>query len=124
MERAEIVRGCLESLALSYRRTVETLEQLTGRTISTIYVVGGGCNNTLLNQMTADATGRQVVTGPVEATTVGNALVQSMTLGEISSLFEARKIVRESFPLTFYEPINPQPFEDSYPRFLQLIQTE
>src|SRR5205823_9101073 len=85
----EFVRTCRESLALTYRRTLEGLEDITGRTIDVIHIVGGGSQNELLNQMTADACGRTVIAGPVEGTSIGNILVQAMAVGEIKSLSDA-----------------------------------
>lgn len=101
---ATIARAILESLALQYRRTLGDLEQLLGRKVSRLHIVGGGSQNKLLNQMAADATGVPVVAGPAEATAIGNALVQAIALGQIGSLGEARRIVVESFPLETYHP--------------------
>src|SRR5947208_12938305 len=83
------VRCCLDSLALTYRKTLEGLEDILGRRINTIHIVGGGTQNELLNQMTADACARTVVTGPVEATAIGNILVQAMATADVKSLAEA-----------------------------------
>lgn len=102
--RGEHVRTCLESLALTYRKTVEGLEDILGRKIKVIHIVGGGTQNELLNQMTADACARPVVTGPIEATAIGNILCQAMAIGAIKSLQEARSIVRSSFPVKRYTP--------------------
>ena len=99
-----IVRCCLESLALKYRWAIERLEEFRGAKITTIHVVGGGGRNALLCQFAADATGRQVIVGPIEATATGNLLMQMMGNGDIHSLAEAREIVRRSFDLTVYEP--------------------
>lgn len=100
----QFVLCVLESLALVYRNTLDELERLTGRTIRQLHVVGGGSLNPLLNQLTADATGRVVLAGPVEATAAGNVLVQAMTLGQIASLPQARQIVRNSFPIREFQP--------------------
>lgn len=91
----EIVRTVLESLALAYRDVLETLIEVSSRKVDIIHIVGGGSQNELLNQMTADATGIPVVAGPVEATIVGNALVQLITLGELQDIGQARQLVRE-----------------------------
>ena len=98
------VRCILESLALRYRAVIERLEYHANRPVEVIHMVGGGIRNKLLNQFTADACGRPVVAGPVEATTIGNALVQAMAVGRIASLDELRRIVAQSFRLTEYEP--------------------
>jgi rhamnulokinase len=100
----QFTRCILESLALAYRRLLNGVEKITGRNIETLYVVGGGSKSALLNQMTADATGHTVVAGPVEATVIGNILLQALTLGHIQSHAELRAIVRNSFPLTTYHP--------------------
>jgi rhamnulokinase len=97
-------RVILESLALRYRQVVENLESLTGRSIDTIYIVGGGSRNRLLNQFAADATGRRVVAGPVEATAAGNILVQAIGSKTLAGLREAREVVRASFELETFEP--------------------
>ncbi|NNJ11478.1 rhamnulokinase [Chloroflexales bacterium ZM16-3] len=99
-----LVRCCLESLALKYRWVVEALEQLTGRTITTIRVVGGGSQNALLCQLTADACGRPVVAGPAEATAMGNILVQAVATGHLADIAAGRRAVAESFPQTTYLP--------------------
>ncbi len=97
-------RCILESLARLYGKTLVEVEKLTGRTIQTLHIVGGGSQNRLLNQMTADATGRPVLAGPVEGTAIGNVLVQALALGDVASLTELRVIVRRSFPLETYLP--------------------
>jgi rhamnulokinase len=95
---AEIVRAVLESLALKYRFVIERLEAISGQPIEVIHVVGGGSQNALLNQLTADASGRPVVAGPVEATALGNAMVQLIALGELRDLSEARQLMSGSYP--------------------------
>ncbi len=101
---ADFTRAILESLAACYARTLAQLEALLGRRIETIHIVGGGSRNALLNQLTADATGRRVVAGPVEATAAGNVLVQAMGAGHVHDLADAREIVRRSFDLAVYQP--------------------
>jgi rhamnulokinase len=113
----EFVRTCLESLALTYRKTIEGLEDVLGRRIGLIHIVGGGTQNELLNQMTADACDRPVVAGPVEATAIGNMLVTAIALGEIKSLEEGRRVVRESFDVKRYEPKNAQKWHDAFGRY-------
>src|SRR4029079_11474207 len=120
--RGEFVRTCLESLALTYRRTLEGMEDVLGRKINTIHIVGGGTQNQLLNQMTADACGRAVVAGPVEATAIGNVLVQAMATGDVPSLAAARTIVRESFPVKGYEPMGGNKWDHAYARFRELVK--
>jgi rhamnulokinase len=101
---AAIVRTALESVAAACRRTVRELEELLGRELSTIHVVGGGVQNALLCQMIADACGREVVAGPVEATAIGNLLVQLTASGNAVDLRTLREVVRNSFDLAQYTP--------------------
>jgi rhamnulokinase len=114
----EYVRCCLESLALRYRWTKETLTKLTDRSINVIHIVGGGCQNRLLNQLTADATGCTVVSGPTEATALGNLLTQAMGLGLVGSLQQLRDIVRCSFPVERFEPQQMKTWLEPFQRFL------
>lgn len=119
-DRGEFVRTALESLALKYRWTLEKLEQILEKEFSIIHMVGGGTKNKLLNQLTADATGKPVKTGPIEATTVGNLLMQAVALGEVGSLDEMREVVRSSFSIEVYEPNRTPLWDDAYERFLRL----
>jgi rhamnulokinase len=102
--RGEIIRVILESIALKYRWVLDHLETITGNQLSSIYIVGGGSKNHLLNRFTADATGRMCITGPVEATAIGNILMQAIALGHIGSLADARSVVRQSFVPEIYTP--------------------
>ncbi|WP_432789927.1 rhamnulokinase family protein [Brevibacterium sp. K11IcPPYGO002] len=105
--RAEVVRSILESLATAYAQTLATAEELTGRTVETIHIVGGGSQNTLLCRLTAQRSGRRVLAGPVEATAIGNLLIQARAVGQVdenSNLSELRQLVRASFPVTEYLP--------------------
>ncbi len=117
----EIVRTALESLALLYRLTLEQLEDVTGARITRLHIVGGGSRNRLLNQLTANATGRAVLAGPAECTGLGNLLVQAISLGKIPSIEAARAMVRDSFPLDLYKPEEGQKWEQAYTRFLKLV---
>jgi rhamnulokinase len=99
-----LARSVFESLATAYRDCLEQIQRLTGRTVERIHVVGGGVQNKLLCQMTADACGVPVYGGPVEATAIGNLLVQAIALGAVSDITEARSIVRTTFPLDEYSP--------------------
>lgn len=98
----DVCRAVLYSLAVRYKQVLETLEHLTGNSIGVIHIVGGGSRNEFLNQMTADVTGRRVIAGPVEATALGNAIVQALGTGAVGSLPEARQMVRRSFPVNNY----------------------
>lgn len=120
----QIIRTALDSLALKYRWVVERLEELTGKPISTIHIVGGGIQNRLLTQLTADACGRSVFAGPVEATAYGNILMQAIGLGEISTLQEGRSIIRASEDLAEYTPDSSrtEAVSDAYGRLLDLMK--
>ena len=119
-DEGAFVRCALESLALKYRATIEQLETILGTTIRTIHVVGGGTRNALLCQFTADACGRPVHAGPIEATAVGNVLLQAMARGRIASLADARAIVARSFPVTVYEPRATAAWDEAAGRFAEL----
>ena len=112
-----LARCILESLSLLYRKSLGELEQLTGQKINRLHIVGGGTRNDLLNQCAANATGRRVITGPVEATAAGNILIQAIAGGAVTSLTEARQIVARSFPQNTYEPQQPSVWEAAYQRF-------
>jgi rhamnulokinase len=115
------VRCALESLALRYRWVLGKLEELTGEPIRVIHVVGGGSQNALLCQLTADCCQRPVLAGPVEATAIGNVLVQAIGLGVLGSLAEAREVVRRSFEVKRYEPRPDERWQGHYERFVRLL---
>jgi rhamnulokinase len=115
-----MIRCTLESLALRYRQVLERLEELTGRRLEVIHIVGGGSQNALLCQLTADACNRQVLAGPVEATAIGNVLVQAIGLGLLGSLAEAREVVRRSFDVRTFTPQRPGDWDAPYARFKAL----
>jgi rhamnulokinase len=118
--RGQIVRCTLESLALEYRWVAERLDEIVGRHLPTLHIFGGGSQNKLLNQFAADATGRTVITGPVEATALGNVLVQAIALGQIASLAEGRALVRRSYEVEIYEPRHAVAWDGAYQRYLEL----
>jgi rhamnulokinase len=122
--KGEIIRCILESLALEYRWVAEQIIQLTGKSCSTIHIVGGGTKNKLLNQFTANATGKIVITGPVEATAIGNLLVQAIAMGEIDSLTEGREIVRNSFEVETYVPHDTEAWHEAYQRYTILKKND
>jgi rhamnulokinase len=97
-------RTILESLAIRYGKVLESLEELIGYRLAEIRIIGGGSKNHLLNQLTANATGRPVIAGPVEATALGNIAMQMLATGAVSSLADARAVIERSFPTTRYEP--------------------
>lgn len=122
IEPGAVIRCALESLALKYRWVLEKLEALLGRRLGEIHVVGGGSQNALLCQLTADACNRPVLAGPVEATALGNLLVQAVGLRLLNSLSEARDVVRRSFDLRTFEPQQPTAWDEPYARFLGFLK--
>jgi rhamnulokinase len=116
----EIARVVYESLALKYRRVLEIMETLVGHRIGVVHIVGGGAQNRLLNQFTANVIGRPAVAGPSEATAVGNLLLQLLATGAIGSLAEGRALVRNSFATETYQPQDAAAWDDAYARFARL----
>ena len=114
---AEVVRAILEGLALRYRMVLEELRQVYRHPINRLHIIGGGSRNRLLCQFAADATGLPVTAGPVEATAIGNLLVQAMASGEVGSVAELRRVVAESFTPEYYEPQASAEWERAYTRF-------
>jgi rhamnulokinase len=112
----ELIRCAYESLAIKYREVLGWMEELAGNRIEVIHVVGGGSKSKLLNQFTADACQRPVIAGPVEATAMGNLLVQVRSNGELSSLAEIREVVRKSSEVVTCEPGRGQPWENAAAR--------
>jgi len=113
------IRCALESLALLYGRTFRQLEELIGRKIERLHIVGGGAKNELLNQFTANALQIPVLTGPVEATAAGNVLIQAIALGYLPSLAAARQVVRDSFPINIVQPQDKATWNAAYQHFLK-----
>jgi rhamnulokinase len=120
--KGAILRCALESLALKYRWVLEKLETILGHPLAPVHIVGGGTQNRLLCQLTADATGHQVVAGPVEATAIGNLIVQAIALGHLRSLAEGRELIRRSFEVVTYEPAGEQArWDEAYERLLKQV---
>jgi rhamnulokinase len=119
----ELSRCCLDSLALRYRWVVEALERVAGREIETIRVVGGGSQHQLLCQITADVSGRRVVAGPLEATALGNIVVQAVATGTLADVESGRHAVESSVNLVTYEPDLTAAHDNAYDRFLKLLST-
>jgi rhamnulokinase len=120
----EFVRCILESLALKYRYAFEWTEKLSGQSMAGLHMVGGGIQNTLLCQWTANAIGKPVWAGPSEGSAIGNLIVQWIAQGEFADIWEARKAIRESFEVTVYEPEDRQAWSEAYDRFSALIGIE
>lgn len=114
--RGEILRCTLESLALKYRNVLEKMEDLRGKPVEVLHIVGGGVQNTLLCQFTANATGKPVIAGPVEATAIGNIMMQAIATGDIASIAEGRELVKRSFDVVTYEPQNVEQWDEAYQR--------
>jgi len=117
---AQLARCVFDSLALSYRNVKLQMEQLRGRKLSRIRIIGGGCKNRLLNQLCADACELSVIAGPVEASALGNLSAQLIALGEIENLDAARALIRGSFPMEEYRPRTPVP-DEARQRFNNLL---
>ncbi len=116
-DEGAVLRCALESLAMKFRNVLEICEQLAGRRIETIHVVGGGTQNRQLCQAAADACGRRVVAGPIEATATGSVMLQAVACGDVGSIAQAREVVRNSFGVEQYEPKNTAAWDGAYGRF-------
>lgn len=117
----ELVRCIYESLAFKYRRSLEIFEELTGKKYDTIHMVGGGTKAQLLCKFAADACGVKVITGPIEATAMGNAAVCFISLGDIKDIKEARRIIAKSEELHVFEPENTEMWDKAYSRYKELL---
>jgi rhamnulokinase len=116
-DKGQLIRVILESLGFYYRKTIEIIEEITRQKIDALHLVGGGIQNELLCQFTADATGKKVVAGPVEATAMGNIMVQAMATGQIKSVRDGRALVAKSFDLKIYQPANYKVWNEKYKEF-------
>jgi rhamnulokinase len=116
-----VIRTALESLALKYRQVLGWLEGLTGGRIETIHIVGGGTQNRQLCQMAADACNRPVVAGPIEATAIGNLMMQAVSAGDVKSIAEAREVIRHSFAVEDYYPRPDAAWDEAYAKFEGLV---
>lgn len=116
-----ITRIVLESLALKYRFVLRNLARVAGQEVRKLHILGGGTKNTLLNQLTANATQLPVVTGPIEATAIGNIMMQAYGKGDCSSLREIRQCVKESFGLQAYQPQDAKAWDLQYQQLIKLL---
>ncbi len=121
-DRGEVARTVFEAIALKYRRVLEMTEQLTGKKTDALNIVGGGTQNRLLNQFAANAIGRTVITGPIEATAAGNILMQMLATGAIGSLDEGREVIRRSFPVETFEPQEVAAWDAAYQRLRFVLE--
>ena len=117
----EVVRCCLESLALRYRWVLRALEELTGKRLERISVVGGGSQNELLNQFTADACERPVIAGPVEATALGNIMLQAVACGHLKDVATGRQVLMASVKRRNYTPERSEAWQAAFSRFEALL---
>jgi rhamnulokinase len=118
--KGEIARCIYDSLVLKYKYTLRQIESLTGKKIEKLHIIGGGAHNSMMNQLTADATGIPVFAGPTEATAIGNILLQAKALGKVNSLAEIREIVSNSFEVINYLPSPKLNWDEAYARFEKL----
>lgn len=118
----EFIRCILESLAYLYNSLLNDFESVLNKRLNVIHIIGGGSRNTLLNQLVADITNRQVIAGPVEATAAGNILIQMMGLGQLSSLDDIRQVVRNSFHPMHYEPRQSELWESGYMKYQNILE--
>jgi rhamnulokinase len=118
--KGAIVRCALDSLALKYRAALSEIEGLLGRRLEPLHIVGGGSRNALLCQLAANATGREVHAGPVEATAAGSIVMQAIAAGDLGSVAEGREVVRRSFDVSVYEPQPDAALEEAYGRLTTL----
>ncbi len=120
----QVVRCCLESLALRYRWVLNALEEIAGTQIETMRIVGGGSQNRLLSQLAADACRRPVITGPVEATALGNVMLQAIAAGRLSSIAEGREAIAASIEQETFEPGSAAGWDDAFGRYEALLARE
>jgi rhamnulokinase len=122
-EPGAYVRTILESLAFKYRLVLRNLEQVSGKRLEQIRIIGGGSKNHLLNQLTADATGKRVLAGPAEATALGNVAIQILATGAASSLQEVRAMIDRSFPTEIFEPLETDKWDQHSEKFEQYCES-
>ncbi len=118
----ETVRCIVDSLSLKYRNTIDAIKQVMPEAPTAIHIVGGGCRDTLLCRLTADACGLPVYAGPVEATAIGNISMQAIAAGELKNMREARELIARSFEVKVYEPdrAEKEAADEAYGRFIKL----
>ncbi len=120
-KREEIIRVAYEGLALKYSLVNESIEELASKKNKVVHIVGGGAKNTLLNQFTSSSTGLPVLAGPVEATAIGNIIVQAVSNGLVKSIKEGRELIRASFPLKRFNPENRGLWRDALVKFKRIL---
>ena len=120
-DEGAVLRTALDSIAMKFRQVLGMCEDLAGGRIETIHIVGGGTQNRLLCQAAADASGRRVVAGPIEATATGNIMMQAVADGAVGSIAEAREVIRRSFAVDEYEPKNTAAWDEAYAKVLKIL---
>ena len=120
---ALICRSIFEGLALSYRGVIHGIQQVTGKTYDTIHILGGGSQNSFLNQLAADATACKVLAGPLEGSSLGNVLAQLKADGEIETIRSGRSIIADSYELTAFEPKSDLDWNDASVAFQKVIES-
>lgn len=123
-DKGAILRVASDSLALKYRLVFERLQRLTGRTFSRLHMAGGGIQNTLLNQSAANSLGVEIIAGPVEATSCGNAITQMVATGHLPDIAAGRELIRRSFATETYSPVDGEAWAAAYRRFRELVAPE
>jgi rhamnulokinase len=121
-DKGQMVRVIIESLAFYYRRVLEILEEITGKKIDVLHIVGGGIQNELLCQFTANSIGRKVIAGPIEATAMGNIMIQAITAGQMQNISEGRKAVAKSFELKTYQPADTETWNKKYQQAKNILE--
>jgi rhamnulokinase len=119
--RGALLRAVFESLALKYRAVSEAVSAASGKPTRVVHIVGGGSRNDLLNQFAANATGLKVVAGPVEASAIGNAMVQALAIGVIGQFSDAQALIRAAFPIREFKPRDTESWSRAYARFQQVV---
>ena len=119
---AECFRCVYEALAMKYRWVLEQLERALGQRFDTVNVIGGGCRDGFMNQLTANACGRDVWAGPADASAIGNVMMQMIAHGELADIDEGRRVVERSFPATAFRPADAEAWESQYPRYRALYR--
>lgn len=119
--KGEIARCIYDSLVLKYKYTIRQIESVTGKRIEKLHIIGGGANNQMLSQLTANALGIPVVAGPPEATAIGNIMMQARAMGFVGSLKEIREVVRNSFGVKTYSPSPKLDWEKAFAAFEKLV---
>ncbi len=120
-DEGAVLRCALESIAMRFRQVFAMCEELAAARIETIHIVGGGTRNRQLCQAGADACGRRVLAGPVEATATGNVMMQAVSAGDVGSIAEAREVIRRSFAVEQYEPKNTDAWDEAYQSYLKVV---